>query len=81
MPFTFSHEQETDSIVVVEGARQHWEPRPVSVVVRRLDFFARPPFACGGLPVLANAFWVQDVAYSWKKGVLMPAHLNHLAPA
>jgi hypothetical protein len=76
MPFTFSHEPETDSIVVVEGARQHWLPQPVSVTVHSLDFFARPPFACEGLPVLANAFWVQDVAYSWKKGVIVPAHLN-----
>lgn len=79
MPFTFSSEEETDSIVVVEGARQHWEPKPVSVKLRRLDFFARPPFATEGLPVLANAFWVHDVAYSWKRGVLVPAHLNHLA--
>ena len=81
MPFTFSHEPETDSIVVVEGTRQHWEPRPVNVNVRSLEFFARPPFASQGLPVLANAFWVQEVAYSWKRGVLVPAHLNHPAEA
>ncbi len=76
MPFTFSHEPETGSLVVVEGARQHWEPRPVNVKIGCLDFFARPPFADQGLPVLANAFWVQDVAYSWKRGVLVPSHFN-----
>ncbi|OAI56465.1 hypothetical protein AYO49_04250 [Verrucomicrobiaceae bacterium SCGC AG-212-N21] len=73
MPFTFSYEPETKSIVVVEGARQHWEPRPVSVTVEKLDFFARPPFSTSGqLPLLANAFYVEQVDYSWKRGALMP---------
>lgn len=73
MPFTFSHEPETSSLVVVEGARQHWEPRPVQVSVGKLAFFERPPFASTGLPVLANAFFVEQVDYSWKRGVLLPS--------
>lgn len=73
MPFTFSHEPETNSLIVVEGARQHWEPRPVSVTVERLAFFERAPFASTGLPTLANAFFVEHVDYRWKAGVLMPA--------
>lgn len=81
MPFTFSHEPETGSLIVVEGARQHWEPRPVNAVVKQLDFFTGPPFTQEGLPVLANAFWVQDVAYSWKPGILVPIHYLQYAAA
>lgn len=69
MPFTFSHEPETGSLVVVEGARQHWEPRPVSVNVRTLAFMEQEPFAIGRL---ANAFWVEHVDYSWKAGTRVP---------
>ena len=63
MPFTFSHEPQTDSLIVVEGARQHWQSRPVSVEIRRCAFFERPPFSQAGLPALANAFYVENVEY------------------
>lgn len=77
MPFTFSYEEQTDSLIVVEGARQHWEPRPVDVHVRCLDRFQRPPFVIHEeLPPLANAFWVEDVVYFWKRGRRIPAHLS-----
>jgi hypothetical protein len=81
MPFTFSHEPETGSLIVVEGSRQHWEPRAVNVTVKQLDFFAGPPFAKEGLPMLANAFWVQDVTYSWKPGMLVPVHYTQSTAA
>ncbi len=75
MPFTFSYEPETDSLIVVEGARQSWTPRPVRVEVETLRFFTGPPFAAPGcLPPLANAFFIEQVDYHWKPGVLAPAH-------
>ena len=73
MPFTFSHEPQTNRLLVVEGARQHWQPRPVSVEIRRCAFFERPPFSQAGLPALANAFYVENVDYRWKPGRLLPA--------
>lgn len=75
MPFTFSYEPETDSLIVVEGARQSWTPRPVRVELATLRFFTGPPFAepdC--LPPLANAFFIEQVDYHWKPGVFAPAH-------
>jgi hypothetical protein len=72
MPFTLSYEAETRSILAVEGDRQHWEPRPVSVEIRRVAFFERPPFAATGLPVLANAFYVSNVDYHWQRGTRHP---------
>ena len=77
MPFTFAYEEVTDSLIVVEGARQSWVPRPVQVEVDCLRFFTGPPFAePGALPRLANAFYIEKVDYHWKPGVLTPAHLS-----
>lgn len=67
LPFTFDYEKETHAIVVIEAARQHWDPQPVRVEVRRSSFLDQPAFAGA---VLANAFHVQDVPYRWKRGVL-----------
>lgn len=81
MPFTFTYEEETDSLIVVEGARQSWVPRPVQVEIETLRFFTGPPFAAPGcLPRLANAFYIEKVDYHWKPGVLVPAHLSLSKP-
>ncbi|MCC6242057.1 MAG: DUF2071 domain-containing protein [Gemmatimonadaceae bacterium] len=69
MPFTFSPEDDR-TMVVIEGSRQHWEPRPVHVSAWTVGFFDATPFA-GTTPVLANAFTVRDVAYRWQPGRLV----------
>lgn len=69
MPFTFSPEGE-DRMVVVEGSRQHWEPRPIHVTAWRVAMFDETPL-CNVTPLLANAFMVEDVAYRWKRGRLV----------
>jgi uncharacterized protein YqjF (DUF2071 family) len=69
LPYTFDYERATDSIVVVKASRGQWWPRPVPVDVRRLTFFDHGDFA-GTKPVLANAFHVADVDYSWERGSL-----------
>ena len=67
LPFTFDHEPETQSIVVIEGVRSHWDPQPIAVEVDRAAFFETDRFA-GAPPVLANAFYVADVPYRWRRG-------------
>jgi hypothetical protein len=65
MPFTFSCDGPTHPVVIVEGEREHWLPRPVRVLdyrIPRLDALLPTP------PILANAFAVRDVPYRWKKG-------------
>ncbi len=42
LPHTFDFEKETNSIVIVEGVRQNWLPRSISVDVKTLDFFKYP---------------------------------------
>lgn len=69
LPFTFDYEPATGSIVMIEGVRTHWNPRPVTVEVRKCTFLEGTPFRES--PVrLANAFWLEDVPYRWKRGVL-----------
>ena len=68
LPFTFDYEKQTHSIIRVEGVRQQWDPRPVSVVVHQNTFLEQGPFRGAGA-TLANAFFLQDVPYSWRPGV------------
>jgi hypothetical protein len=67
LPYTFDHEEATDSIIGIRATRQQWEPRPVAVDVRRNTFLEQEPFL-GAHPILANAFHVHDVPYRWEQG-------------
>ncbi len=66
MPFTFSRRKD-GSFIVIEGMRESWTPRPVSVIDWSVGLFREPAFE-GTRPVLANAFLVKDVDYRWDKG-------------
>lgn len=68
LPHTFDFEKETNSLVVVEGVRQNWRPRSVSVDVKTVDFFKHPPFK-NAEPRLASAFFIENVPYWWKPGI------------
>jgi hypothetical protein len=69
LPFTFDYEADTRSIIMIEGVRRDWNPLPVKVNVLKRTFFERGPFR-GTEPVLANAFHVKSITYTWKRGVL-----------
>ena len=69
LPYTFDYEARTHSLVIIEGVREHWKPRPVSVKVDKAGFFDRPPFSAAR-PVLANAFYIESIPYHWRRGVL-----------
>ena len=56
-------------MVVVEGVRSEWQPQPVKATVDRISFFDQAVFR-GITPVLANAFYTEQIPYSWKAGVL-----------
>lgn len=69
LPFTFDYEEETNSIIRVEGVRSNWHPRSVQAEVKQLSFLDQPPFnQCK--PVFCSAFWLEDVPYYWKRGVV-----------
>ncbi|HEV8268934.1 MAG TPA: DUF2071 domain-containing protein, partial [Thermoanaerobaculia bacterium] len=68
LPFTFDYERATHSIVMIQGVRSNWNPRPVEVEVEKNTFLTQGRFA--GVPAtLANAFCIEDIPYSWKRGV------------
>jgi uncharacterized protein YqjF (DUF2071 family) len=71
MPFTFSPEDD-GSVVVIEGARRNWTPRPVRVKHWQVGLFDEPPLR-GAVPILANAFTVENIDYRWKSGRVMNA--------
>jgi hypothetical protein len=67
LPYTFNYEPETQSVIAVRAVRQKWNPQPVNVEVRRCAFLEQEPFRqCA--PVLASAFYLQDVPYMWQRG-------------
>lgn len=66
MPFTFSPEPDC-SVIVIEGTRENWIPRPVHVQEWEVAIFYEPPFR-GTVPVLANAFAVESIPYRWERG-------------
>ncbi|MBX9689679.1 MAG: DUF2071 domain-containing protein [Candidatus Obscuribacterales bacterium] len=69
LPFTFDYEKETNSIVRIEGVRSNWHPRPVPVEVVHETFLQQNPFnQCK--PLLCSAFWLEDIPYYWKRGVV-----------
>ncbi len=69
MPFTFDYEKQTGSIIRVQGVRQNWYPQPVSVEVSKAEFFKNAPFSAVP-PRLASAFYVKDIPYYWKPGIV-----------
>ena len=68
LPFTFDYERQTHSMIRVEGVRQDWKPRPVTVTVHRNTFLEQDRFRAAGA-VLANAFYLENVPYAWKAGI------------
>lgn len=67
LPFTFGYEAATRTMVVVQGVREHWQQMPVQAEVLRAGFLERPPFNAAPSR-LANAFFIEDIPYRWKRG-------------
>lgn len=65
LPFTFSYNSAAKEVLIIEGVRHQWLPRPVKVSVCNFSFLNSLNFQ-GSL--LASAFVVSKVPYYWKKG-------------
>jgi hypothetical protein len=65
LPFTFTFNAEKNQVLIIEGIRQNWKPKPVEVTNYHFDFIDSFGFSEANL---ANAFIVENIAYSWKKG-------------
>ncbi len=65
LPFTFTYNQATKEVLIIEGVRQNWTPAPVRVIEYDFDFLNSIKLEN---PILANAFVIKNIPYYWKKG-------------
>lgn len=65
LPFTFTYNAETRDVLIIEGVRENWTPKPVQVKEQHISFL--DSLKLTGV-VLANAFVIIDIPYFWKKG-------------
>lgn len=65
LPFTFTYEQSKKEVLIIEGVREQWLPKPVKVLDYHFSFLDSIALVN---PVLANAFIIRQVPYYWKKG-------------
>lgn len=65
LPFTFTYNEDTKQVLIIEGVRQNWEPKPQQVINYHINFL--DTLKLNNL-VLANAFIIENIPYYWKKG-------------
>ncbi len=65
LPFTFTFNDKTNEVLIIEGVRQNWDPSPVKVIHWDVSFLRTLNLEDFQL---ANAFVVQNIPYYWKKG-------------
>ena len=65
LPFTFTYNAENKKVLIIEGVRENWIPKPLKVISYNVGFLQTLNIIN---PVLANAFIIEDIPYHWKKG-------------
>ncbi len=65
LPFTFTYQAKTQSVLIIEGVRQNWKPQAVQVTDYHIPFLEELQL---NEVVLANAFIIKNIPYHWKKG-------------
>ncbi len=65
LPFTFTYNKEKKEVLIIEGVRQNWKPKPLAIKKAEVGFLETKRFKNINL---ANAFVVSNVPYYWKKG-------------
>jgi hypothetical protein len=65
LPFTFTYSAAREEVLIVEGVRENWTPRPVHVIKHEIGFIKNMQLP--GI-TLANAFMIENIPYYWKKG-------------
>ncbi len=65
LPFTFTFNELNNEVLIIEGVRQNWKPKPIEIFNYNISFFGS--LGVDGA-VLANAFVLENIPYYWKKG-------------
>ena len=67
LPFTFTYNPETKDVLIIEGVRENWIPKPLNVIDYDFSFLNDMQLQDTRL---ANAFIIENIPYYWKKGKL-----------
>ena len=67
LPHTFTYNEAKQTVLIIEGVRKNWKPKPIEVTAYQFAFLNQLQLT-GAL--LANAFEVKHIPYHWKKGRL-----------
>ena len=65
LPFTFTYNEDTHEVLIIEGVRQNWTPNPIQIRDYQFDYLKTLHLKN---PILANAFIIKNIPYYWKKG-------------
>lgn len=65
LPFTFTYNKSTKEVLIIEGVRSNWTPKPIKVLNYKFEFLESLKL---NNTLLANAFIIENIPYSWKKG-------------
>ncbi len=65
LPFTFTYNEDTKEVLIIQGVRKKWIPKPVDVNHYHFSFLESLKLKN---IVLANAFIINNIPYYWKKG-------------
>ena len=65
LPFTFNYNSSNKEVLIIEGVRENWIPKPLRIIDYRISFLDSLDLKT---VVLANAFIINDIPYFWKKG-------------
>ena len=65
LPFTFTCNEIKNEVLIVEGIRESWKPKPLKIESYKIPFLDTFKFHEINF---ANAFVVRNIPYHWKKG-------------
>lgn len=65
LPFTFTYNEKTKEVLVIEGVRQNWKPKPLKIESYYFKFLKNLNITNY---ILANSFIIENIPYYWKKG-------------
>lgn len=65
LPFTFTYKTRDNQVLIIEGVRENWKPKPVKIIDYKFSFLDSMNL---NEMRLANAFILKNIPYYWKKG-------------
>ncbi|WP_299107407.1 DUF2071 domain-containing protein [uncultured Tenacibaculum sp.] len=65
LPFTFTYDKHKKEMLIIEGVRRNWKPKPIKILDYNFSFIRDLELKDAKL---ANAFVIEDIPYYWKKG-------------